>query len=472
MRPALPGDTLGGVINTQPTVAPRGQALDPLAARFSGSQRLSDVPLVAPPVTDFGAGLKRPELPGAVADDLPTMDRGFSGPEVRTPSGERTGFSGGVVDERSSALERRSGFGAPASDPFSSRSGDMSLPAAGRRHELPGTTADQVAPALDIRAILRGEAVPRGALPPSTSFGSDPAVSAFKPGLSTGPLPPIAITGPVGGVRFDPGLLELRALKPDPEAGSSRLSIPSPPAKQWAGSAEIGSTDSEIEFDAGKLMDDFDLPDAGFETHVFSTAELVDDEAIPHPPLGRMTPLGGDAPQSAFSIPITEYQADPGYAREPRSGSASFGDYLDSGEQDLGTLPLADLLYLTSEQEARARRELEEVSLIADVIFAKLMAGDGSVMLESGMESGGSRTNQHLAALIAVAGIEADRCALGSISGITLESAQGVLMLSPLHGGAVLAILLGNPARLGALRRQIKRPVGSLHSLLMESSVQ
>ena len=280
-RPALPGDTLGGLVNPPATAAPRGQALDLLAARFSGSQRLSEVPLIAPPVSDFGAALKRPELPGAVAGDLPALDRGFSGPGVRAPAGERSGFSGGVVDERSAAPERRSGFSAPPSDPFSSRSGDMALPPAGQRNELPGIVADQGPPALDIRAILRGEAVPRGALPPSTSFGSDPAVTAFKPGLSTGPLPPIAITGPVGGVRFDPGLLELRALKPDPEVGSSRLSIPSSPAKQWAGSAETGSAASEIEFDAGKLMDDFDLPDAGFETHVFSTAELVDDEAIP-----------------------------------------------------------------------------------------------------------------------------------------------------------------------------------------------
>ncbi len=471
LRPALPGGTLGGVINPPAAAAPRGQALDPLAARFSGSQRLSDVPLIAPPVADFGAGLKRPELPGAVAGDLPALDRGFSGPEVRPAAGERTGFSGGIVDERSSALGRRSGFSAPVPDPFSSRTGDIALPNAGRRNELPGIVTDQPPPALDIRAILRGEAVPRGALPPSTSFGSDPGVTAFKPGLSTGPLPPIAITGPVGGVRFNPGLLELRPLKPDPEAGSSRLTIPGPPAKQWAGAAEITSAASEIEFDAGKLMDDFDLPDAGFETHVFSTAELVDDEAVPHPPLGRMTQPGGDAAQSAFSIPITEYQSDPGYGREPRSDNAPFGDYLDSGEQELGTMPLSDLLYLTSEQETRARRDLEEVSLIADVIFAKLIAADGSVMLEAGTESGDSRTNQHLAALIAVAGMEADRYALGSVSGMTLESADGVLVLAPLHGGSVLAILLGNPARLGALRRQIKKPVGSLRNLLMESSV-
>ncbi len=470
-RPALPGGILGGSFSAPPTVAPRSQALDPLAARFGGSQRLSEVPLIAPPITDFGSAAKRPELPGAVVGDLPAMDRGFSGPEVRTPASERTGFSGGVVDEPSSALERRSGFAGPAPDPFSSRTGDTVVPPSGRRNELPGTVADQIPPALDIRAILRGEAVPRGGLPPSTSFGSDPGVSAFKPGLSTGPLPPIAITGPVGGVRFDPGLLELRALKPDPEAGSSRLSIPGPPAKQWAGAAEVSSTASEIEFDAGKLMDDFDLPDAGFETHVFSTAELVDDEAIPHPPLGRMTPFGSDTPQSAFSIPITEYQADPGYGREPRSENNDFGDYLDSGEQELGTMPLADLMYLTSEQEARARRQLEEVSLIADVIFAKLMAGDGSVMLEAGMETGDSRTNQHLAGLIAVADLEADRRGLGSVSGITLESAEGVLLLSPLHSGAVLATLLGNPARLGTLRRQIKKPVGSLRSLLMEPSV-
>jgi hypothetical protein len=470
-RPALPGDILGGLVNAPPTVSPRSQALDPLAARFSGSQRLSEVPLVAPPVTDFGSAAKRPELPGAVVGDLPTMDRGFSGPEVRTPAGERTGFSGGVVDAQSSGLERRSGFAGPTPDPFSSRTGDVAVPAVGRRNELPGTVADQIPPALDIRAILRGEAVPRGALPPSTSFGSDPTVSTFKPGLSTGPLPPIAISGPVGGVRFDPGLLELRPLKPDPEVGSSRLTIPGPPAKQWAGLAEMSSAPSEIEFDAGKLMDDFDLPDAGFETHVFSTAELVDDEAIPHPPLGRMTQFGSDAPQSPFSIPITEYQTDRDYSRESRSDSASFGDYLDSGEQELGTMPLADLLYLTSEQEVRARRQLEEVSLIADVIFVKLMAGDGSVMLEAGMESGDSRTNQHLAGLIAVADLETDRRALGSVSGITLESPEGVLVLSPLHGGAVLATLLGNPVRLGTLRRQLKKPVGSLRSLLMESSV-
>ncbi|MGH2346560.1 MAG: hypothetical protein ACRDG4_15145, partial [Chloroflexota bacterium] len=40
-HPALPGDALGRPFSAQPTAVPRGQALDPLAARFSGSQRLT-----------------------------------------------------------------------------------------------------------------------------------------------------------------------------------------------------------------------------------------------------------------------------------------------------------------------------------------------------------------------------------------------------------------------------------------------
>jgi predicted regulator of Ras-like GTPase activity (Roadblock/LC7/MglB family) len=462
-RPALPGDALGRPFSAQPIAAPRGPALDPLAARFSGSQRLIDIPPLAPPTGDVGGAGKRRELPGTVADTVSTPDRGLSGPEFHAPETDRFGFSGGLLNDPPTMAEQRGGTGDPALDPFAPQSG------APRRAELPGAVAGQSttgglnAPALDIRAILRGEAGPMGTLPPSTGFGSDPAINAFKPSLHTGPLPAVTLAGPVGAVPFDSRLLELRALKPDPNVGSARSST----------SGVVGQprSDSAIAFDAAKLMDDFDLPDAGFETHVFSTAELVDDEAAPTSPYDRLSQPSGESSLPTFSIPIAEYQADPGQGRELHPASAPYGDYQGSVEPELGTTPLADLTYLTPEQEGRAGQELDGVAQLAEVLFVKLMAADGSVMLERGVESGDSRTNQHLAALITVAGLEMDRCALGSVTGITLESSEGVLVLSSLGNGAVLAVLLGNPARLGMLRRQLKRPVGSLRSLLMESSV-
>ncbi|MGH2390488.1 MAG: hypothetical protein ACRDIE_19990 [Chloroflexota bacterium] len=475
-RPALPGDALGRPFSAQPTAVPRGQALDPLAARFSGSQRLTDAAPLAPPISDFGGAGQRRELPGTVAGDQSKSEHGFSGSEVRAPAADRFGFSAGSPSDLPPVTEQR---GAPANsvpDPFASRTGGTASTGSPRRHELPGAvagrpgTAGQNAPALDIRAILRGEVVPRGALPPSGSIGADPAANAFKPNLNTGPLPAVVLAGPVGAVRFDAGLLELRVLKPDPDAGSSRLHVQGVSGQQRPGAGESGSSAAKIDFDAGKLMDDFDLPDAGFETHVFSTAELVDDEAVPSSPIARMSSPGGSSP-TTFSIPITEYQTDPASDRGSRLDSAPFGDYQSSEDQELGTSPLADLTYLTPGQEGRARQELEDIAQLSDVLFAKLMAADGSVMLEAGAEGGDSRTNRNLAALIAVVGLEVDRCALGSASGITLESPEGALVCSPLCNGAVLAVLLGNPARLGMLRRQIKRPVGSLRSLLMESSV-
>jgi len=476
-RPALPGDALGRPFSTQPVAAPRGPALDPMAARFSGSQRLAHVLPLAPSPEDVGGVGTRRELPGMVAADRSPADHGFSVPEVRTPLSDRFGFTGALPGDPPTMAEPRGGTGNLIHDPFAARSGGMGAADPAHRRELPGAVAGQSmtgslnAPALDIRAILRGEAAPRGSLPPSANFGADSALNAFKPSLNTGPLPAVTMGGLVGAVPFDPGLLELRALKPDPEAGSARLSTSGAVGQPRPGDAESRFAKSTIDFDATKLMEDFDLPGAGFETHVFSTAELVDDDAPPPSPSGRLAQPGGESSLPTFSIPIAEYPADPGQAREPHRDNPDFGAYRGSIDPEPGTMPLTDLTYLTPEHEERAGQELEGVAQLADVLFVKLMAADGSVMLERGAESGDSRTNQHLATLITVAGLEADRCALGSVAGITLESSEAVLVLSSLSNGAVLAVLLGNPARLGMLRRNLKRPLGSLRGLLLESSV-
>ena len=448
-RPALPGNALGRVASAQPIALPRAEAIDPLTARFSGSQRLTEMPPIAPPPMDLSTGSKRLGLPGAT----------ISGP-TRTPE-PSTGFS---------------------SPPPST--------GAGRRNELPGSVASSSQaghlppPALDIRAILRGEAGPLGALPPSTSFGSDPAASTLKPKLATGPLPPLGPAAPLGAAAFNSGLLELRMLKPDPEAASSRLSIPSAYPASGRLISDPGqfsrplAAEPAVDLDATRLMDDFDLPDAGFETHVFSTAELVDDDAILPSGYNQVIPPRVDAANSTFSIPITEYPAEPQAAPEPKPsdqahlGTSALREYSSFDEEDLGTIPLSDLTYLSLAQEDLARQMVHEVAEQPDVLFVKLMAADGSVLLESGAEAGEGRTNRQLAEVIAVATLEAHQRDLGELAGITVESGLGVLVLSPIHNGAVLAVLLGNPARLGMLRRQVKKPVGSLRTLLMESSVQ
>ncbi|MGH2409539.1 MAG: hypothetical protein ACRDGS_04115, partial [Chloroflexota bacterium] len=341
----------------------------------------------------------------------------------------------------------------------------------------------QQPPALDIRAILRGEAGPLGALPPSSSFGADLVAGTLKPKLGTGPLPALGAAGPLGATPFSSGLLELRALKPDPEAGSARLNLPSAyPASERLivhpmQPDRSSSSEQDIDLDATRLMDDFDLPDAGFETHVFSTAELVDDGAMVSSTFTQMIPPNGDAAGSTFSMPITEYPAEPRPEPEPEPArdahreTAALYDYTDFGDEDSGTMPLSGFAELSPAQEEQARHLVGEVAGQPDVLFVKLMAADGSVMLESGAEAGEARTNRQLAEVIAMATLEARRRDLGDLEGITVESGLGVMVLSPLHNGAVLAVLLGNPARLGMLRRQVKKPVSSLRTLLMENSV-
>ncbi len=483
-RPALPGNALGRVASTEPGTPPRGNAIDPLAARFSGSQRL-----VEPPPPDLTRGGKRPELPGTVAHGLPRPDQMFSNPEPRLPAVEPWNVPGSTSGSPARTSESGFSFSNPLPGGPVGSAGAASREVSGRRNELPGTTANgartgQQPPALDIRAILRGEAGPLAALPPSSSFGADLVAGTLKPKMGTGPLPALGAAGPLGATPFSAGLLELRALKPDPAAGSARLNPPSayPASERLIVSpgqpVRPQSAEQDIDLDATRLMDDFDLPDAGFETHVFSTAELVDDGAVLSSTFTQMIPPSEDAAGSSFSMPITEYpseprpEPEPGPARDDHLESADLQEYSGFDDEDLGTMPLSGFTDLSPAQEEQARHLVGEVAGQPDVLFVKLMAADGSVMLESGAETGESRTNRHLAEVIAMATLEARRRDLGDIEGITVESGLGVMVLSPLYNGAVLAVLLGNPARLGMLRRQVKKPVSSLRTLLMESSVQ
>ncbi|HXT34425.1 MAG TPA: hypothetical protein VN837_02505 [Chloroflexota bacterium] len=490
-RPALPGSTIERGAGAQPSPQPRKELLDPLAARFSGSQRLIEPPPVAPPPMDIDPGRKRPELPGIVARDLPRPDQTFSSPDSRLPTAEPWSVPGSAPSSPSRTPDSGFSFTNPLPGGAAASSGGASRESGGRRNELPGIAAigakagQPLPPALDIRAILRGEAGPLGALPPSSSFGADLVAGTLKPKLGTGPLPVLGASGPLGATPFSSGLLELRALKPDPEAGSARLNLPSAyPASERLivnpvqSGRSAGSSEQDIDLDATRLMDDFDLPDAGFETHVFSTAELVDDGAMVSSTFTQTIPPNGEeAAGATFSIPITEYPAEPRSTPEPNPthdahlDPAALDDYTDFGDEDSGTMPLSGLAYLSPSQEEQVRHLIGEVAGQSDVLFVKLMAADGSVILESGAEAGDPRTNRHLAEVIAMATLEARRRDLGDLEGITVESGLGVMVLAPLHNGAVLAVLLGNPARLGMLRRQVKKPVSSLRTLLMESSV-
>ncbi|MGH2411131.1 MAG: hypothetical protein ACRDGS_12280, partial [Chloroflexota bacterium] len=144
-RPALPGDALVRGASVQPS-PPRGGTIDPLAARFSGSQRLIEpLPIAPPPVVppmDRDPGRKRPELPGTVARDLPRPDQTFSDPDSRLPTAEP--WSAPSSTSGSPTRTPESGFsftnlrpGGPAGS-----AGASSSEGSGRRNELPAIAAN------------------------------------------------------------------------------------------------------------------------------------------------------------------------------------------------------------------------------------------------------------------------------------------------------------------------------------------
>jgi predicted regulator of Ras-like GTPase activity (Roadblock/LC7/MglB family) len=195
------------------------------------------------------------------------------------------------------------------------------------------------------------------------------------------------------------------------------------------------------------LVEDFDLPDTGFETHVFSTAELVEGESLGFPSFPAAMP---SAPEPPLPPPPAPAVVTPIRAAMPAMGSA------------VGLSPL---------QEDQAQGHIAELAELVDVIFARLIGADGSVILSAGDDSGDAALGSHLASLVETAAMEVQQLDLGDWQSVSVESAGVALLIAPVNTSASVAVLLRNPTRLGLLRRQIRKPLSGLRSLLAESSV-
>jgi hypothetical protein len=64
--------------------------------------------------------------------------------------------------------------------------------------------------------------------------------------------------------------------------------------------------------------------------------------------------------------------------------------------------------------------------------------------------------------------MEGQQLELGACGSLSVEAPAAALLLSPLPGGACLAVLLSNPTRLGLLRRQVRKPLAALRAILTE----
>ena len=191
----------------------------------------------------------------------------------------------------------------------------------------PMRSSDEVsgAQALDIRAILRGESVPRGLPGTVADFSTAGANAKPKPQFTTGPLPPLPQqSGPLGAARFDAALLNVT----DPHVfrgGSSAAkevapaaARPGPGPASYAGTAaRVNADRPTVDFDSTSLIEDL-IPETGFETHVFSTTELIDGDVPLDLAPGR---LDSTFPLDVFGGDTTEPLSDPQYEERPSAES-------------------------------------------------------------------------------------------------------------------------------------------------------
>jgi len=256
----------------------------------------------------------------------------------------------------------------------------------------------------------------------------------------------------MGAVPFDPNLLRVREPVPvkiePPRVAASSFGAPSefsgPASYESAGGERIASNGRLLDLDATRLVEDFDLPDTGFETHVFSTAELVEGEPLGFPSFpGEMPAIEPPpTPEPPPSAPIR--------TAGPATNTA---------------------LALSSLQEDQVRGHVAELAGLVDVIFARLIGSDGSVILSTAADEGDTPLDSDIASLVKMAAMEVQQLDLGEWQTLSVEAAGAALLLSPVHAHASLAVLLGNPTRLGLLRRQVRKPLAGLRTILAESSV-
>ncbi|HWE64172.1 MAG TPA: hypothetical protein VHB98_20875, partial [Chloroflexota bacterium] len=348
-RFALP--TSGRVQPPMATPAPTisGQGLNPLSARFS-SMDLAPAP--APEELSPGKpSVQKPAATGAngiLSSVLGRQDH-IPAPAPRTeflssPADTAAQEQALPADDRSTPPEAARRFteapGAkpqsasraprPPVNPIVTRALPTTPQAPTRRLGLPGTVArgaeqgaSQRAASFDIQALLRGEggtAAPVPAVPSTAPLKQAPAAPIF----SAVPLTPTPGDGaPLGAMPFDPNLLHAREPVETPasrvEAASNGVATKFDSAAA-PGSASNGSTDffgparyedrapermpataRPVDLDATHLVDGFDLPDSEFETHVFSTAELIDDHAVGSFSYPSVVADVQDTPSIAFS---------------------------------------------------------------------------------------------------------------------------------------------------------------------------
>jgi predicted regulator of Ras-like GTPase activity (Roadblock/LC7/MglB family) len=437
-RPALPGTGAGSVRSAEgpgPGFAKSDEGLSPLAARFTGHDSGSE----AWPAQLPGTGSARQSISEAVNAD-PVIPK-TSSPSLNSPLGGTGSSLGarlglpGTVAQGFTVMPEAANIAARAEAPSLQRPG------------LPGevsprnTAEDSSAQSLDIRAILRGESVPRGLPGSIADFEASAASPTPKPTFTTGPLTPPAEMGmPLGGMPFDPKMLHMRA--PNNDVSDPWLNNAHDGIIELSGEGDTTAAldDDTIsqrvpglmaDFDASRVVEDFSLHGEHFETRVFSTSEL------------------GDAEQ--LGIPAYE----------------SFGQP-QIGED---TSPLADTVFMSPLMETRAQDLIRDLVGLADVVSVKLVSAQGVALVTAGNENGDFSFDQNIAAMAAAAAEEVRGQGFGEVSSVALELERAALLVSSVHDGTVLTVSLSNSARLGLLRRQVRKPVAGLRSLLMESRV-
>lgn len=451
-RLALPGS---GTV--RPNAAPAaatgsaGQGLNPLAARFAADQLPAGMPA--------GPASKRLGLPGTVARDLPPSgDRfapagaaGFAPiPQIEPPLSSRSALPSSGRSSSPAALPPSERFSAPPPAP-------LSAPPS-KRLELPGRVAPARdgavfgTPSLDIQAILRGE--------PAPPLGGSAAeqTAPRKPNFATGPLSPSSVpANPWGADPFDRNNLQARDLAPTQPPPNAVYDLNGPANYADTGIERVAANGRLVDLDATRIVEDFDLPDTGFETHVFSTSELVNGEAMTFPTsTSQAFPPGQSFPVQPESIATAARSAFSG-TPPPRTAPPP----------RMATRPSV----LTVAGHEQARRMVIDVAEMQDVIFARLLTRDGEALLTAGADNGDVRIDEHIAGMLGTAIMEVQQIDLGECSSLAVEAPSAALLLSPLPGGVCLAVLLGNPARLGLMRRQIRKALTELHEVLSESSV-
>ncbi len=541
---------LGGRMDSDPTSTGGRSGLPslPPSARLAlpGLAEAEAHATGVPPGSAFGQDSQYAQSPGRDAGSLPPAHAALP-----SPQNEKPGLPGTVA--RDSALDRaqpeaparpavRLGLPGTVAGGFtmptvpSQPAADQGMPAARSAAPVQSSVEASGAQALDIRAILRGESVPRG-LPGTVAdysvTGSNPRP---KPQFTTGPLPPAPQqSGPLGAVPFDAGMLKVV----DPRVYRGEAAAPSgsvPPVTDGRGSVPpmypgtIGRVPADrmaSDLDATRLVEDFDLPDTGFETHVFSTTELIDGdfqlnlatdgmasslpldlvggdttERLPEPPFDdRQGPTASHGVR-AFDAPTWPQDA----AQAPTSSPAAAGGQpvpdlalteaeamasaLESMPGDTETIVLGSeteiapgalddgpasspwpAMHISPLQETRAHDLMRDLAGSSDVVFVRLVAPQGTALAAQGAENGDLTLDACIAGAMQAARDEAGQQEFGEPIYLAVESDKAALLVAPVHEGAVLAIYVSNPARLGLLRRQVRKPVLGLRSLLMESRV-